>query len=477
MTEDFENVQRIVLRGSVWNATRHLMLRFPDGSSPLEFLFLLERRKWLPTGAAQDKPPIQVSLGFTRRGLERSRVPLNVMARFALKAPAFAAGAALRAASHLGATGRNAPGGWDEPFAFMHLDAVLSLHGMNRVEVATAARAILHVAEQSETVQVMAQLQGERLQPPHGDVSGAPLQQWTHFGYRDGLARIGIEGWPEPDPAKACAPAKKHPAGEFLLGRSQDSGANPWIAGPAKKIWPAKMRDFFRDGSFGVLHQIEQDVDEFERFVEAKIERFGECRSLTAELLKAKLCGRHPDGRPLAAPGARPEDDFDYAGDRHGVLCPFGSHVRRMNPRDTRDPTLAHGARGRPLLRRGMPYGAPWIKGCPDKIARGLFGHFFCASIEDQYEHLLGQWAERVPLGSADRGRARDPLTGAHEADDGAFEIPLLGKPRSALSVTGLRPFTQTRGIAYLFYPSLTTLQGIAENRLWREPDGDEDDT
>jgi signal transduction histidine kinase len=44
-----------------------------------------------------------------------------------------------------------------------------------------------------------------------------------------------------------------------------------------------------------------------------------------------------------------------------------------------------------------------WGKDSPVNEPRGLMGQFFCASIEDQYEHLVGQWADRVPLASADR--------------------------------------------------------------------------
>ena len=102
-----------------------------------------------------------------------------------------------------------------------------------------------------------------------------------------------------------------------------------------------------------------------------------------------------------------------------------------------------------------MPYGRPKQRNV------GLIAHFFCASIEDQFEHLVGQWADRVPLGSKDGGQARDPMAGAHQPGDGVFEIPLEGA--SPLQVKGLRAFTRTRGTAYLFYPSLSALDKIME--------------
>lgn len=458
MTTPFKQVQRIVLHGSVWDVARHLVLSFPAGSTPLGFLKDLRSEKLWPTFASTSKAEMQLSLGFSRRGLEHALVPLNVLSRFALKSPAFSAGAALRASSQLGASGGNAPSSWDDAFNFMTLDAVLSLQAMADDPLKEAIGKIVSLAKKHD-VQIAELPQAGRLKEPPPDMTPDQVRdlkerpQWTHFGYRDGLARIGIEGFTSPEELEKCKPASRHSAGEFVLGYAQNSGANPWIAGPGLNVWPEELRPFFLDGSFGVLQQIEQYAEAFEAFVADKAKALG----MDPGDLKAKLCGRYQNGRPLVDKRASPEADFDYAQDDKGHSCPFGSHVRRMNPRG--DP-LAHAGRSRPLLRRGMPYTVT------DTDQRGLIGHFFCASIEDQYEHLVGEWAERVPLGSADRGHARDPLIGAHEHGDGAFEIPRDGG-QASLILTGLRPFTRTRGTAYLFYPSLKSLEGIVDECLW----------
>ena len=139
-----------------------------------------------------------------------------------------------------------------------------------------------------------------------------------------------------------------------------------------------------------------------------------------------------------------------------------------------------------------MPYGPEWKadkavdgKYPADEISRGLIGQFFCASIESQFEHLLGEWADRVPLGSPAEGGARDPLIGAHAPGDGPFEIPRPKEPNDPrkkpdpLRLTGLLPFTRTVGAAYLFYPSRTTLCGIANEKYWSQDlrDSDNDST
>ncbi len=469
MSTPFDDVQRIVLRGSprresppnksaVWQQACHLMLRFEPGSSPHYFLHGLAPDLW-PTRAGVDKADLQVSLGFSRPGLQKLQVPDHVLANFASKAPAFYAGAAVRGGLHCAATGSSAPSGWNPAFAFTSLDAVLTLHATEGVSIARALAHVESVAAKAG-VNMVERVTATRLRHRPDGEPETTSAQWVHFGYRDGLSRIGIHGLSSPEVIRELHSTSLHQPGEFVLGHMQDSGANPWIAGPGRRVWSDEVRSFFRNGSFGVLQQIEQDIAGFEAFVTQAAKETG----LDPHLIKAKLCGRYPDGRPLANDNLRPEDDFAYDEDTQGTRCPYGSHVRRMNPRDG---SAVQDARRRALLRRGMPYGSAWPSADSDeKEKRGLIGHFFCASIEDQFEHLIAQWADRVPLGSADRGGARDPLFGAHEAGDGPFEIP-RGAGMPSLPLRGLRPFTRTLGTAYLFYPSVATLRGIADSGLW----------
>ena len=77
------------------------------------------------------------------------------------------------------------------------------------------------------------------------------------------------------------------------------------------------------------------------------------------ELVAAKLMGRWRSGAPLVlapdkddpALGADPQrnNDFNYKEmDPHGYAVPLGSHIRRMNPRDT-----AANMNRRRMIRRG----------------------------------------------------------------------------------------------------------------------------
>ncbi len=89
------------------------------------------------------------------------------------------------------------------------------------------------------------------------------------------------------------------------------------------------------------------------------------------ELVAAKLMGRWRSGAPLVlapdkddpAIAADPQrnNDFTYAkSDPHGYAVPLGSHIRRMNPRDT-----GANMNRRRMIRRGATYGPALPEGRP----------------------------------------------------------------------------------------------------------------
>src|SRR6185437_2753402 len=144
-----------------------------------------------------------------------------------------------------------------------------------------------------------------------------------------------------------------------------------------------------------------------------------------------------------------------------GTGCPFGAHIRRVNPRTD----LIAPQRLRPLFRRGMAYGPAYDAAKADE-PRGLMGLFFCASLEDQFEVVMSQWVEAAPMGPPGRGGAKDPLVGHHDVDDAAvgaayLEVPQAGGP--AAQLRGMTPFVTTRGTAYAFFPGRTALEKISE--------------
>ena len=115
-----------------------------------------------------------------------------------------------------------------------------------------------------------------------------------------------------------------------------------------------------RNGTYVGLRKYQSRVGAFNRFLKANGNTEEE-----RELLAAKLVGRWRSGAPLTlAPdvddpvlGADPQrnNDFDYANDQQGRKVPFGCHIRRMSPRDTKLTRLTD-VRIHRLIRRGTTF-------------------------------------------------------------------------------------------------------------------------
>ena len=152
------------------------------------------------------------------------------------------------------------------------------------------------------------------------------------------------------------------------------------------------------------------------------------------ELLAAKLVGRWRSGAPLTlAPdvdnpvlGADPQrnNDFNYANDPRGRQAPFGCHIRRMNPRDTKLTRLTDVKLHR-LIRRGTTYGPPYdpnaLSEADDEVPRGAYFLFISAKAMATIEFLQQEWINDGNfIGIGDE---RDPIIGLQE-EGAIFTIP-----------------------------------------------------
>jgi len=181
------------------------------------------------------------------------------------------------------------------------------------------------------------------------------------------------------------------------------------------------------------------------------------------ELIAAKLMGRWRSGAPLVLSpneddpdlGADPQrnNDFNYAKmDPYGYAVPLGSHIRRMNPRDT-----AANMNRRRMIRRGGTYGPPLPEGAPeDGVERGIAAFIGCASLIRQYEFAQNVWANDRAF--HELGNERDPIIGTH---DGTLEFKIPKRPIRKV-IKGLPAFTTVRGGAYFFLPGIRALRYLA---------------
>jgi deferrochelatase/peroxidase EfeB len=412
-----------------------------------------------PAEAPRGKPDYCLNVGITWPGLIaleiRDRVPTLAFKSFV----AFIAGAAERA-KLVGDSGSSAPQNWVGGFGKGKDHVLVTLHALSpgamksysdRVSALFAEGNAFHEIWRTDG---MAWIEMQDGKPTF--TSKVP------FGYTDGISMTTIRGGPEhypPDHQLPCEPWL------FVL---REEAENYFVPEP---------KELGLNGSFAVFKMIMTDVVGFENFLQSNKEK------IDPELLAAKICGRWRNGVPLAL---SPETDsppegisleqlnnYEYvnadgSGDPKGLRCPVGAHMRRINPRG--QPVTGQGQPGgsnntHRLIRRGMPYGPNYDPKQPyDGIERGLLGYFINSSIENQYEFVLGHWANDSEFAGAVRlnPKSKDPMIGTQDPAESIFMIPQSnGAP--PIKVTGFSTFVTTKAAAYCFLPSITALKFISK--------------
>jgi cytochrome P450/deferrochelatase/peroxidase EfeB len=282
----------------------------------------------------------------------------------------------------------------------------------------------------------------------------------VHFGYRDNISQPRIEGV---DYKYDSSVPGRIPVGDVLLGPDyRTSRGNLPIAD-----LPV---DLAKNGTYAALRVIEQHVKNFNEMLAKPVIKPPLPSTLredqAAGLIAAKLLGRWSNGMPLAvdateapsAPGkGAVTNDFDFwkspnESDRSGLGCPFGSHIRRMNPRDG---VVVGIPQGRRIIRRAMPYGP---KDDGSEASRGLVGLFFCADLANQFEFVQHAWANGDVSAPGLEGSV-DPFIGTRGEDGRTSFVFDHAREKYTLEVPRL---TTIRGSAYLLMPSRTALKWLA---------------
>ena len=130
----------------------------------------------------------------------------------------------------------------------------------------------------------------------------------------------------------------------------------------------------------------------------------------------------------------------------------MGSHIRRMNPRDT-----AVNMQRRRMIRRGATYGPPLAEDAPeDGVDRGVAAFVLCASLVRQFEFAQNVWINDPNF--HELGNDRDPIIGAQ---DGTFDMTIPKRPVRR-KIRGLPAFTTVRSGAYFFLPGIGALRYLA---------------
>ena len=331
-------MQRLPLEGFDTEHCMHLILRVADAERARAFLREICDRKWVrdsASGRDDNHPlagagssPTHMNIGFTFRGLDALGLEARYQAVFKTLAPAFEQGAAARAAQ-LGDTGASAAENWEDRFALDEAHLLISLHSDQRILLDQAASDLGKISGDALTGWDES-LRGAQLSSESDGACGKI--RTTHFGFRDGIARptIKIDGESEnpiqeKTPDRAKTPNQEiDSAGELVVGYLNGEGYDRWT-----ESLPDDVARFFRDGSFAAFRKIAQDEETLDAFLLQAAAKSG----VALDLLKAKMCGRWPNGAVLmpgafTAPAQPPPADeinkFTFKDDIEGHGCRFG---------------------------------------------------------------------------------------------------------------------------------------------------------
>lgn len=445
----YQDIQGLVLRPARKPRVHHHLFRVDDAAAARGLL------QQLTAPPDPEEPPVRAALrvtagdrftsgdepaqllyvGFTHDGLEAlGAVQRRGDADWTPAFPEEFRLGAHRRADAVGDVGANSPAHWQGGLGTGNAHGVITIWG-SAFDDDKPSPGQIPIDQLSDELRQVGGL--DWLHRFDGQALGGPYE---HFGFRDGISQPRLAGGL---PSKRTNPEPALPAGLFVLGQPGYGGRVPSIPGLGEHDGA--------NGTFGAFRVIEQDCGRFEAFLQDTTETLG----LDPELVAAKLCGRWRNGVSLAVSRDAPEhgqvsldrlNAFDYRDDPAGSGCPFGSHARRMNPRDGMAPAPAR------LLRRGLPYGPPFDPARPDTEPRGLLGLFLCASLSEQFEFIMRDWMHDGLFGQV------DPLVGSF--DEPRFSFTDLDRRSHTVAVPR---FVRTRGSAYLFYPSLTDLRALGK--------------
>lgn len=445
------DIQGNILRAYGFRYARYSILRIIDPVGARRLLANLLEQHLIVSAATWDRqkagaPTSAINVSFSYSGLAALGVPPEKLATFP---PAFVEGMAARAA-RLGDRGSDAPEHW--AFGRDPADTHVFLTACGRTpEAKEAMLAKLH-AELARA--------GSALTVTHRlDVAAFETHR-EHFGYVDGIGQPSIEGSGETEYPGAGTPTETGwtpiKAGEFVLGYPGETGT----------ALPVPAAPLGRNGSFMVYRQLAQHVPAFRQFLRTQAARVYEAETPeNVEKIAAKLVGRWRSGCPVIRAPERDDpqqvkdwtinNDFRFKDDKDGAVCPIGSHIRRMNPRDA---SIIGLTRTHRIVRRGLPYGPALLEGAPDDgVERGVAFMAINASIEHQFEVLQRDWANSCEFAGLDPEDV-DPICG--ERKEGA-RFRLVGAGGN-IKRMALPRFVTLRGGGYFFIPSLSALQALA---------------
>lgn len=490
-----------------------VMFRLPAGGS--------ESRAWLREISGEinfgpDPTPGQVNqIALTASGLEKLGLTKTELEQFSLP---FRQGMASRQGI-LSDTGDDDPDRWEWGHGDAAIDGIWLVYLGEQDGPDTALETAIKTVEEKLSAgqgKVIYVLKTRSSLDPKGRAGAGGFHK-EPFGFLDGISQPVVKGLrPRSGPADALHLVEP---GEFLLGYPDNRGNKPFspmvdasrdkgnilpVADPESgdTEYPTyavsgadAARDLGRNGTYLVVRQLTQDVGAFKAFV-SKAADVLEDHPYTPPVLDdaqkreqfvaAKMVGRWQDGTSLVrhprrpgngwiSPSAKTAAGSDEAAEKAvvapdnsfllgeedplGEACPFGSHVRRSNPRDSFVPgsqTQIDITNRHRILRRGRFYDTS----VPNKLKSGETGLLFAcanADIERQFEFVQQTWSMARQFHGLDN--EVDPILGRGERM-GRLTIPT---PHGPIMLKGVQDFVRVVGGAYFFLPGRRMLRFLQD--------------
>lgn len=515
-------IQGIVVPGFFKPHQTLIGVRFPHGTAAIRSVKVFLRRLKVSTAAQtlQDRrtyrdlsrrrkrpigpTPVLQAAAFACSGLQLLGVDTDK-----IPSAAFKLGIAARSAL-LGdpLTGEGSPMNWKVGGPKSALDALLVVAGNDRPSVSKCAKDLSNRVRAAGLTIVYQE---------NGDVR-PDLPGHEHFGFNDGISQPGIRGRASRKKCDFITERLIDPhqlsesllfgypgqdlvwPGAFVLGQPESS-PDPLIA---RAVTPAVPR-WSKNGSFLVFRRLVQDVGLFWRTMRHQAEELSSMpgfEHVDADWLAARLVGRWPSGAPVnrvpdrdvPALGSNPEANnhfrFDsdctklnlksgYAdvfpmsvADPAGITCPWASHIRKTNTRDSGSDT---GGRDSTYKRRVLRVGVSFGPSLQDRFAaqqndpnfrkRGLLFLSIQASIEDQFEFLVCRW-----MGDPSRPKTpggHDMLVGQNTAVGELRErrCVIFGTGAHQAEIRSSNQWIIPTGGGYFFVPSISTLRNVLGGR------------
>lgn len=325
-----------------------------------------------------------------------------------------------------------------------------------------------------------------------GEVRPDPVKGHEHFGFADGVSQPGVRGRIGPtEPLNVSNSPDEDQAqpgqdllwtGEFVFGYpGQDPNAPKFSAKGPDMTPPLPL---MANGAFLVFRRLAQHVPEFNEEVKKAAAAIGPgSEKASPELLGAQMVGRWKSGAPIIlaptaddpslADGTFDVNNFEFAGDRQGFVCPWAAHVRKAYPRNdvpgNTAPTDAQAdaaeafTQSHRMMRRGIAFG-PELTESEAKAGhsssshqRGLLFKCYVTSIADQFEFVQQSWADNP--GFSQPGSGIDPIIG-----QAAQPRPFLGAAPTSKNAgqkphLAFREFVLMQGGEYFFAPAISAVK------------------